>query len=114
VRWVLFALAGLAVAVAVGIVASRVTSQRIGLASEPLSAGENLAPHPGAARGGRGGSHGPGSGDGGGDQSSTTTATTAAPPSSSSTVTTAPTTTSTGTTAADDSKPSDDSADSDD
>jgi hypothetical protein len=53
-RWFALALAGLALAVAVGYAASRVTSQRIGLASEPLKAGESLAPHRGHGDG-----HGP-------------------------------------------------------
>jgi hypothetical protein len=43
-RWVLIALAGLAVAVAVAVLASKLTSQRIGLSSEPLGAGQSLAP----------------------------------------------------------------------
>jgi hypothetical protein len=45
-RWILLALAGLLVAVAVAVAASKVTSQRIGLASEPLQAGQELAPGP--------------------------------------------------------------------
>lgn len=69
VRWVLLALAGLAIAIAVGIVASQLTSQRIGLASEPLSAGESLAPHPDHS--GSGGGH-----DGGNDGQTTTAETT--------------------------------------
>jgi hypothetical protein len=44
--WALAALAGLALAVAVTYSASRLSTQRIGLASEPLSAGTALAPHP--------------------------------------------------------------------
>ena len=70
-RWVLLAIVGLAVAVAVGIVASKVTSQRIGLASEPLKAGEALAPE--SANHGPGGSNGA---DHGGDHGSTTATTT--------------------------------------
>lgn len=43
-RWALIALAGLLVAVAVAVLASKLTSQRIGLSSEPLEAGQSLAP----------------------------------------------------------------------
>lgn len=43
-RWVLLALAGLLIAVAVAVLASKLTSQRIGLASEPLQAAKALAP----------------------------------------------------------------------
>ncbi len=42
--WGLAAVAGLAVAAAVTILASSLSSQHIGLSSEPLSAGEGLAP----------------------------------------------------------------------
>ncbi len=45
-RWVALALLGLAVAGGISVVASHLTSQRIGLASEPLSAGRALAPPP--------------------------------------------------------------------
>jgi hypothetical protein len=54
-RWILLALAGLLVAVAVAVAASKVTSQRIGLASEPLQAGQELAPGPPQADQGSGG-----------------------------------------------------------
>ncbi len=77
-RWVLLAVAGLAVAIAVAIAASRLTSERIGLASEPLRAGEELAPGPsgrlqapGGPADGRGGGHG--HGHGAGDEPATTT-----------------------------------------
>lgn len=43
-RWTLLALLGLAIAIGVAFIASELTSQRIGLASEPLRAGEELAP----------------------------------------------------------------------
>ena len=43
-RWTLLALLGLAVAAGVSVAASHLVSQRIGLASEPLSAGKELAP----------------------------------------------------------------------
>lgn len=94
-RWVLLALAGLAIAVAVGIVASRVTSQRIGLASEPLRAGESLAPDPddrgsGTDGGARGDDRGSEYGDATTTQSTTSSATTPTP-----TTTTATTTPST-------------------
>ena len=53
VRWVLLAAVGLLAAVAVAVLASELTSQRIGLASEPLDAGKVLAP-PERRSGGRG------------------------------------------------------------
>ncbi len=92
-RWSLLALAGLVAAVAVGVAAAALTSQQIGLSSEPVRAGEALAPKSakpedrgksGKDRGKRGGGH---------DDSSTTTTTptttTTAPPPT----TTVPTTT---------------------
>jgi hypothetical protein len=42
--WVTLALAGIAIAAAVSIAASSLSSQRIGISSEPLSAGDKLAP----------------------------------------------------------------------
>jgi hypothetical protein len=42
--WVLAALAGLALAAGVTYSAGRLSTQRIGLSSEPLSAGDELAP----------------------------------------------------------------------
>lgn len=42
--WVLFALIGLAVAAGVSIAASRLSSERIGLSSEPITAGKRLVP----------------------------------------------------------------------
>jgi hypothetical protein len=53
-RWTLLALLGLAVAAAVSVAASHLVSKRIGLASEPLSAGKELAPPPKHAEGGGG------------------------------------------------------------
>jgi hypothetical protein len=52
VRWTLLALLGLAVAAAVSVAASHLVSKRIGLASEPLSAGKELAPPNGSENGG--------------------------------------------------------------
>lgn len=49
-RWIGIALLGLAVAVAVAIAGSRLVSRQIGLASEPLDAGDKLAPHLGVRR----------------------------------------------------------------
>lgn len=85
VRWTALALLGVVIAVAVGVIASQVASQRIGLASEPVRAGETLAPSStspaghggGSDSGGRGsGGSGPGSGDGGTGPTTTTTPTT--------------------------------------
>lgn len=47
-RWLGLALLGILVAAAVSIAASRLASQQIGLASQPISAGDALAP--GASR----------------------------------------------------------------
>ena len=44
VGWVLLALAGLAVAVALSVAASNLSTQPIGLSGEPLRAGDKLAP----------------------------------------------------------------------
>ncbi len=43
-KWTLLALLGIAVAAAVAIAASSLASRQIGLASEPISAGDALAP----------------------------------------------------------------------
>jgi hypothetical protein len=43
-KWVLLALAGLAVAIGVAIAAANLTGQQIGIASESVSAGDSLAP----------------------------------------------------------------------
>lgn len=43
-KWLGLALLGLLIAAAVAIAASRLASQQIGLASEPISAGDALAP----------------------------------------------------------------------
>lgn len=42
--WVLLALAGLAIAVALSVTASNLSTQPIGLSGEPLRAGDRLAP----------------------------------------------------------------------
>ncbi len=100
VRWTALALLGVVIAVAVGVIASQVASQRIGLASEPVRAGETLAPSPTSPAGHGGGSDGggrgsdgagPGSGDGG-------TTPTTTPTSPTTTSTTTPGTTTPGTT----------------
>lgn len=80
-RWTALALLGLAIAAGVAFAASKLVSQRIGLASQPLNAGKELAPPESTPR----------PGDGGRATTSTATqeppTTTVAPPS---TVTTAP------------------------
>ena len=53
-KWILLALLGIAVAAAVAIAAGNLASRQIGLASEPISAGDALAPSTSA----KGGSHG--------------------------------------------------------
>ena len=50
IRWVLIALAGLAVAAVVSLSASDLTSQPVGLSSEPLTAGDQLAPRSAVTR----------------------------------------------------------------
>ncbi len=91
-RWVLLALAGLLVAVAVAVLAGKLTSQRIGLASEPLRAGEALAPRPATGPGSRGTS-----GERGGPSTTSTdrTSTATTTPTTSTTTSTTPTTTTT-------------------
>jgi hypothetical protein len=65
-KWVLLALAGLAVAIAVAIAAANLTGQQIGIASESVSAGDALAPalHVPAAQKPGGGGENPGSNPG--------------------------------------------------
>lgn len=43
-RWPLFALIGLLVAVAVALLANQLVSERIGISSEPLTVGQSLSP----------------------------------------------------------------------
>lgn len=43
-RWGVFAAIGLLVAVAVGLLATQLVSEKIGISSEPVSAGESLTP----------------------------------------------------------------------
>lgn len=100
-RWTALALVGLAIAVAVGVAAGKLTSQRIGLSSEPLKAGEALAPKAGEAHNGNPGGKPGGGGDGGNDTPTPPTTTTTVQPQT----TTTPTTESEG---------SDDDADEDD
>jgi hypothetical protein len=50
VLWVLLAVLGLVVAAGVTAAASRLSSQHVGLSSEPLSAGQRLAPEARAVR----------------------------------------------------------------
>jgi hypothetical protein len=64
-RWAGLALLGIVIAAAVSVAASRLASQQIGLASEPITAGNALAParhehHSAPAGQPRSGKHGPG------------------------------------------------------
>jgi len=63
-KWVLLALAGLAIAIGVAVAAANLTSQQIGIASESVSAGDVLAPSlrtpEGEGNGKRSGHEGPG------------------------------------------------------
>ena len=43
-RWGLFAAIGLLVAIAVAVLATQLVSEKIGIASEPVTAGESLSP----------------------------------------------------------------------
>jgi hypothetical protein len=45
-RWPLFALLALLIAIAVALLANRLVSERIGISSEPVTAGESLSPKP--------------------------------------------------------------------
>ncbi|HET7510966.1 MAG TPA: hypothetical protein VFJ65_12045 [Solirubrobacterales bacterium] len=70
-KWVLLALAGLAIAIGVAVAAANLTSQQIGIASESVSAGDTLAPSlkvPGGEK-----SHGHGGHQGPEEETSTTT-----------------------------------------
>jgi len=49
-RWPLLALMGLLIAAAIAILATQMVSQKIGISSEPLSAGKALAPRPSAPK----------------------------------------------------------------
>ena len=49
-RWPLLALLGLLVAAAIAFLATQMVSQKIGISSEPLSAGRALAPRSSAAK----------------------------------------------------------------
>ncbi len=76
IKWVGLALAGLLVAAGVAIAASNLASQQIGLASEPISAGDALAPATSQNHG-----HGsPNSGHGHGNRTTPTTSTTTPEP----------------------------------
>lgn len=76
IKWVGLALAGLLVAAGVAIAASNLASQQIGLASEPISAGDALAPAASPNRG-----HGSqGQGGGRGDTTTPTNPTTTTEP----------------------------------
>ncbi|HEY7255718.1 MAG TPA: hypothetical protein VH476_03455, partial [Solirubrobacterales bacterium] len=64
-RWAGLALLGIVIAAGISVAASRLASRQIGLASEPISAGDSLAPaareyRPGHARRHRRGPGGPG------------------------------------------------------
>jgi len=63
IKWVGLALVGLLVAAGVAIAASNLASRQIGLASEPISAGDALAPATNPNRGHRSQSPGHGPGD---------------------------------------------------
>jgi len=72
-KWVLLALAGLAIAIGVAVAATNLTSQQIGIASESVSAGDVLAPSlrtPEGEGNGKGGGH---EGPGGKEQTTPTT-----------------------------------------
>jgi hypothetical protein len=74
-RWSALALAGLVIAVGVGVVAAKLTSQQIGLSSEPVGAGEALAPKAGGGRGNDHRGHGNRGDDGSGPAKTTTSST---------------------------------------
>jgi len=88
-KWIGLALLGIAIAAAVAIAASNLISRQIGLASEPISAGEALAPGLSSKRG-----HGSSPSDAGGNRAhpSSPTTTPTVPEPSPETSPTAPTT----------------------
>jgi len=78
IKWMGLALAGLLIAVGVAIAAGNLAGQQIGLASEPISAGDALAPATSTSHG-HGSSHS-GHGHGGKPQTGTTAPTITSPP----------------------------------
>jgi hypothetical protein len=76
-RLIALAIAGILVAAAVAVVAGQLASRQIGLASEPVSAGDELAPAVAKPRHER---HNEGERGSGGGQTTTTTPTTVEPP----------------------------------
>jgi len=77
-KWIGLALLGIAIAAAVAFAAGNLASRQIGLASEPISAGDALAPVGGSNR--DVGSKGSGNGsDGGGSDGNATAPSTGAP-----------------------------------
>ena len=110
IRWILLALVGLIAAIAVGVAAAALTSSRIGLSSEPIRAGEDLAPksvHRDDHRGGRGRDHPEDGPHHGSDDTTTTTDDTTVSPA---TTTTPPATTAPPATTTPQTSTSDDSA----
>jgi hypothetical protein len=79
VRWLGLALLGILIAAGVAYAASRLASQQIGLASEPISAGDALAPTL-QPRGGQPGGQRPHHGRAGTHTTTTPAATTTTPP----------------------------------
>ncbi len=75
-KWIGLALLGVAVAATVAIAASNLASQQIGLASEPISAGDALAPAASQNRGHGSQIPGHGHGHGHGDRTAPTATTT--------------------------------------
>jgi hypothetical protein len=57
-KWVGLAVIGLVITIAVALAASALISQQIGITSEPISAGDALAPQPGGQQTGSGGQQG--------------------------------------------------------
>ncbi len=77
-KWIGLALLGIAVAAAVAIAAGNLAGRQIGLSSEPISAGDSLAPVTSASKGhGSGHSGSSGHGDGGPTPTAPTTTPTA-------------------------------------
>jgi len=78
-KWIGLALLGIAIAAAVAFAAGNLASRQIGLASEPISAGDALAPVGGSNRDVGSKGSGNGSGGGGGSDGNATAPSTGAP-----------------------------------
>jgi hypothetical protein len=89
-RWIALALLGIAVAAGVAIVAGNLAGRQIGLSSEPISAGDSLAPVKSASKGHGSGHSGSAHGGGGGGPAPSAPPTTTTTPTAPETTTAPP------------------------